>query len=187
MASTRDEIRPDLPPSYHVTVATRGPWWTAEDPSLRVPRPAGSAVRIWSAGDGPSLLLVPPAGCGHDAWACASPLLRGSFTLHAVDRPAASFADDADHLRTAADAVGARYLAGWADDVAVLSKAGACAAGVERVLVLLPVYSRAPGPADSSPVDVVPVSASRAEELTAADADLIVSHLRHGTATADGR
>jgi pimeloyl-ACP methyl ester carboxylesterase len=183
VTSTGADLRPDLPPAYHVTVTTRGPWWTAEDPSLHIPRPAGGAVRIWSAGDGPSLLLVPEAGCDHDAWAPASALLRGSFTLHAVDRPVTGFADDVDHLRTAADAVGARYLAGWAGDVAVLGEAAAGAASIERVLALQPGSSSAPGPAASPPVEVVPVSASSAEELTAGDAALVVRYLRPGTET----
>lgn len=158
--------RPDLPPGHSAAVLTRGPWWTGEDPSLRVPRAAATPVAIWTVGEGPSLLLLAPAPCSHNAWAPFSLWLRETCTLHVIDRTSTSFADDVDRVVTAADAVGARYVAGFAADQPVLA-AAARAAGL-RALVLAP-----PGTTGH-----VPVSAGHPGALTATDASALIDTMK---------
>lgn len=159
-----------LPSDYGASVVTRGPWWTEEDPSLRVPRRAGRPVAIWTVGEGPNVLLVAPGSGRHDVWAPISVQLRESCTAHAIDRAGTSFADDVDHLSTAADAIGARYLVGYALDAEVLRETARRAQGVRRVLVLVPPGADMQGKADPLVEAWVDVSANNAEALTEDDA-----------------
>lgn len=170
----RSNGEPALPPGCSVAVMTHGHWWTQDDPSLCIPRPDGNAVRVWCAGEGPSVLLVPPAARSHDVWAGACPSLAGSFTLHAVDRIAAPLDADAAHLVAAADAVGARRMLGWPADARVLCEAGARARGPVRVAVLVATGTLAP---EVAAMTAIPVSAPGVHEWTAADTAAIVERL----------
>jgi pimeloyl-ACP methyl ester carboxylesterase len=169
-----------LPPAHDASVVTRGPWWTHLEPSLRVPRRSGDPAAIWTAGEGPSLLLVPPAGGSHDVWAPISVSLRASCTVHALDRGAtALFADDVDLVATAAGAVGACFVAGYADDAAVLREAVRRTPVVRRALVL----SSSSGPRAAEQLDerfmvCVEVSAAGPEALTGDDAARMIDSLR---------
>lgn len=130
---------PRLPPAYYASVAVRGPWWTDYEPSLRVPGlSGGSPAAIWTAGEGPDVLLVAPGTGTHDLWSPLSPLLREHCTIHAMDRAGGSLDDDVDQVVTAATAVGARYMVGFADDTAVLRAAALRCPQIRRVLVLTP-------------------------------------------------
>lgn len=170
---------PQFPPSYYVSVATRGPWWTEEDPSLRVPRRSGSPAAIWTAGEGPSVLLLAPDAGTHHTWAPLSPRLRRHFTLHAMDRAATTFADDVDQVTTAATAVGATYLVGFADDSAVLREAARRACDVRQVLVLAtPGEAVADEQLDPEFMRHVEVSSSAVASLTDEDAARLLDNLR---------
>lgn len=166
------------PSSYGVAVVTRGPWWTEEDPSLRVPRQTGPPAAIWTVGDGPNVLMVAPASGHHDVWAPIAGRLREFCTVHAIDRAGTSFADDVDHLSTAADAVGAGYLVGYAIDAEVLRETARRTHGVRRVLVLVAPGAAVQGRADPMLEARVDVSANRAEALTADDAERLLENLR---------
>lgn len=168
-----------LPPACYASVITPGPWWTGPEPSLRVPRVTGCPAAIWTVGDGPNLLLVPPGAGSHDVWAPLSPHLRESCTVHALDRAGVSAADDVDHIATAADAVGALFLAGYADDATVLRDAARQTRCVRRVLVLFPP-GEAPSGEQPDPALMarVPVSTPDPEVLTETDAARLTGKLR---------
>jgi hypothetical protein len=167
-----------LPADYGASVVTRGPWWTEEDPSLRVPRRTGYPVAVWTVGDGPNVLLAAPAPGRHDVWAPISVYLRESCTAHAIDRVGTSFADDVDHLSTAADAIGADCLVGYSMDAEVLRETARRARGVQQVFVLVPPGAAVRGHADPMLEVRVDVSTNRAEALTVADAARLLETLR---------
>ncbi|SFO28395.1 hypothetical protein SAMN05216207_104135 [Pseudonocardia ammonioxydans] len=171
-----------VPPTYYASVAVRGPWWTDEEPSLRVPRTSGGApAAIWTAGRGPSVLLVAPDAGLHDLWSPLSPLLRDRVTVHALDRSGLSHTDDVEQVTVAAEAVGAEYLAGFADDLALLREVGRRAAPVRSVAVLVE-----PGEAVAEELRApafmrrVEVSSRVVAELTEADARRLVDVLTEG-------
>lgn len=171
-----------LPPAAYVSVAVRGPWWTDEEPSLRVPRASGEfPVSIWTTGEGPDVLLVAPDEGAHDLWSPLSPLLGDSLTVHALDRFSVSFADEVDQVRVAADAVGAEFLAGFADDLALLRDAGRRASSVRRVLVLTgPGEASAGAPLDPGFMSCIEMSSRAISKLTPTDAQRIIDNLTEG-------
>lgn len=175
-------VAPRLPPAYYASVAVRGPWWTDYEPSLRVPGlSGGSPAAIWTAGDGPDVLLVAQGTGEHDLWSPLSPLLREHCTIHAMDRAGGSIDDDVDQIVTAATAVGARYMVGFADDVAVLRAAALRCPQIRRVLVLT---SQAEAVTDEYPepglMRPVAVSSRDARALTSADARLLIDNVSGG-------
>ena len=168
-----------LPPAHYAAVNTPGAWWTELEPSLRVPRMSGQPAAIWTTGEGPSLLLVPPGGGYHDVWATVSEPLGVSCTVHALDRNATtSFADDVDLVTTAARAVGASFLAGYTDDTAVLREAARQTPIVRWALVL---SSRGEARTEEQPdpqlIIQVAVSAPDPEALTRGDAARMIENL----------
>ncbi|MCW8379717.1 hypothetical protein [Streptomyces justiciae] len=91
-----------------------------------------------------------------------------------------SFADDVDQVRVAADAVGAEFLAGFADDLGLLGDAGRRAPSVRRVLILT-VPGEVPGmPPDPTLMRCVEVPGSVISELTVADAQRVIGNLIEG-------
>jgi pimeloyl-ACP methyl ester carboxylesterase len=168
-----------LPPRHDAAVVTPGSWWTQLEPSLRVPRGTGHPAAIWTTGEGPSLLLVPPEGGSHDVWATISRPLAASCTVHALDRvTTTSFTDAVDLMATAAGAVGACFLAGYRDDAAALREAARRTPVVRRVLVLSTSReTRAERQLDPAFMVRVAVSIADPDALTAADADRIMENL----------
>ena len=162
-----------LPPGHDASVVTPGPWWTQVEPSLRVPRVTGGPASIWTTGEGPSLLLVPPRGSPHDVWAAISRPLAESCTVHALDRVnTTSLTDEVDLVATAAGAVGACFLAGYADDAAVLREAARSTPVVRLALVLSsPAEPRAEERLDPAFMVRITVSTADPDALTQADAD----------------
>ncbi|RBM17732.1 hypothetical protein DI005_20895 [Prauserella sp. PE36] len=171
-----------VPPTYYAPVVVRGPWWTDEEPSLRVTRTSGgAAVAIWTAGEGPSVLLVAPDAGLHDLWSPLSPLLRDRVTVHALDRSGLSYADDVEQVAVAATAVGAEYLAGFADDLALLRDAGRRAGSVRAVAVLVVAGEAvADELLDPDLMGRVEVSSRVVSDLTEADAQRLLDVLVEG-------
>jgi hypothetical protein len=172
-----------IPPTHYASVTVRGPWWTDYEPSLRVPRKSGgSPASIWTTGDdGPNVLLVAPDAGTHDLWVTLSLWLRDWCTVHAMDRAGESFGDDVDQVATAADAVAAEYLVGFADDAAVLREATLRAKTVRRVLVLTaPGEPRRDGQLDAVFMRCVPVSSRDVGAFKHADAQRLIDSLRKG-------
>jgi pimeloyl-ACP methyl ester carboxylesterase len=58
----------------------------AEVPTGVVVSPDGTSIAIFSAGDGPPLVLVHGATADHTTWRTSGPLLAARHTIHAVDR-----------------------------------------------------------------------------------------------------
>lgn len=175
---------PELPPAYYASVALRGPWWTDEEPSLRVPRVSGGTpASIWTTGEGPNVLLVPPnaGSASHDLWSPLLPVLGKQFTVHAMDRSGVSLADDLEHVTVAADAIGADYLAGFADDIVLLRDAGRQAQRVRRAVVLaFRGEAVATDLLDPGFMCCVELFSGAIAELTAADAQRLADNLNEG-------
>jgi pimeloyl-ACP methyl ester carboxylesterase len=55
-------------------------------PSRRVPSPDGASIAVFSAGDGPPLLLVHGTSADHRTWRVVAPVLATRWTVHAIDR-----------------------------------------------------------------------------------------------------
>jgi pimeloyl-ACP methyl ester carboxylesterase len=67
----------------------------AEVPSRVVISPDGTPIAVFTAGDGPSLVLVHGATADHTTWRTSGPLLAARHTTHAVDRRGRGASGDA--------------------------------------------------------------------------------------------
>ena len=99
--------------------------------------------------------------------------------MHALDRVTTrSFADDVDLVATAVGAVGACFLAGYADDAAALREAARRTPVVRRALVLsASSKTRADEQLDSPFMVRVAVSTDDPAALTPADAARMIENL----------
>ena len=66
-----------------------------EAPSAIVTSEDGTPIAVFSAGDGPSLVLVHGATADHTTWRTSGPLLAARHTTHAVDRRGRGSSGDA--------------------------------------------------------------------------------------------
>jgi hypothetical protein len=127
-----------------VEYAALGPWWTLDGPSLRLPRPDGAYVQVWTTGNGPGLLLVPRSGAGRDSWLPLLPHLRDHFTLLALEAPAAPEGSGrlrAEDVRTALLGTGVSFLLADGDGDGSVLGALADSEGAHRVLLHAPVVA----------------------------------------------
>lgn len=96
-----------------------GPWWTLDAPSLRLPGPTGRYVDVWTAGQGPSVLLVHGSDADHRMWQPLLPGLGARLTVHALQRrPGGPDAELVD-LRTAVEGLGVRSVVAHGDAAAL--------------------------------------------------------------------
>ena len=66
-----------------------------EAPSRIVPSADGTPIAVFTAGDGPPLVLVHGATADHTTWRTSGPLLAARHTTHAVDRRGRGASGDA--------------------------------------------------------------------------------------------
>jgi pimeloyl-ACP methyl ester carboxylesterase len=67
----------------------------AETPSRIITSKDGTPIAVFSAGDGPPLILVHGATADHTTWRTSGPLLAARHTTHAVDRRGRGASGDA--------------------------------------------------------------------------------------------
>jgi pimeloyl-ACP methyl ester carboxylesterase len=67
----------------------------AETPSRIITSEDGTPIAVFSAGDGPPLILVHGATADHTTWRTSGPLLAARHTTHAVDRRGRGASGDA--------------------------------------------------------------------------------------------
>jgi hypothetical protein len=133
-----------------VEYAALGPWWTLDGPSLRLPRPDGAYVQVWTTGNGPGLLLVPRSGAGRDSWLPLLPRLQDRFTLLALEAPAAPEGSGrlrAEDVGTALLGTGVSFLLADGDADGSVLAALTGSEGAHRVLLHAPAAGD-PGHAD---------------------------------------
>jgi pimeloyl-ACP methyl ester carboxylesterase len=133
-----------------------------------VATPDGTPIAVFSAGDGPPLILVHGTTADHTTWRAVGPLLERAHRVHAIDRRGRGASGDADgpysiELEYADLARVAETIAGEAEmpvDVVGHSYGGRIGLGAATrtsSIGRLVVYEGAPSPGDSpgyQPTDI---------------------------------
>ena len=130
----------------------------AKSPPRTVSSPDGTAIAVFSAGQGPPLVLVHGATADHTTWRTSGPLLAARHTTHAIDRrgrgdsgdaPGYSIEREYEDLAAVVDAIAAE--SGRPVDVVGHSYGGRIGLGAAPLtpnLGRLVVYEGAPPPGE---------------------------------------
>jgi pimeloyl-ACP methyl ester carboxylesterase len=130
----------------------------AKSPPRTVSSPDGTMIAVFSAGQGPPLVLVHGATADHTTWRTSGPLLAARHTTHAIDRrgrgdsgdaPTYSIEREYEDLAAVVDAIAAE--GGGPVDVVGHSYGGRLGLGaalLTRNLRRLVVYEGAPPPGE---------------------------------------